>query len=49
MRPPLTFILALAALLALVLWATDSLHGVAPAWVSLGVGVVCLLPVLSLV
>lgn len=35
--------------LALVLWATDSLHGVAPAWVLLGVGLVCLLPVLALV
>jgi di/tricarboxylate transporter len=41
--------LAVLLTLALVLWATDSLHGVAPAWVSLGVGVVCLLPVLSLV
>ncbi len=35
--------------IALVLWATDSLHGVAPAWVSLGVGLVCLLPMLALV
>ncbi len=41
--------LAVLLALALVLWATDSLHGVAPAWVSLGVGLVCLLPVLSLV
>jgi di/tricarboxylate transporter len=41
----------LAALLtlALVLWASDSLHGIAPAWVSLGIGIVCLLPLVSLV
>ena len=41
--------LSLLLTLALVLWATDSLHGVAPAWVSLGVGLVCLLPLLALV
>jgi di/tricarboxylate transporter len=41
--------LAILLAAALVLWATDSLHGVAPAWVSLGVGLVCLLPVLTLV
>lgn len=29
---------------ALALWATDSLHGIAPAWVSLGAGILCLLP-----
>ena len=31
-------------LAALALWATDALHGVAPAWVSLGAGILCLLP-----
>ncbi|MDG2285530.1 MAG: SLC13 family permease [Alphaproteobacteria bacterium] len=41
--------LAVLLAIALVLWATDSLHGVAPAWVSLGVGLVCLLPILTLV
>ena len=41
--------LAVLLTVALVLWATDSLHGVAPAWVSLGVGLVCLLPILALV
>lgn len=36
----------LAALLlgALALWATDSLHGIAPAWISLAAGILCLLP-----
>ena len=29
---------------ALVLWATDSLHGIAPAWVALGAGILCALP-----
>ena len=41
--------LAVLLTLALVLWASDSLHGIAPAWVSLGVGIVCLLPLVSLV
>ena len=41
--------LAILLSIALVLWATDSLHGVAPAWVSLGVGLLCLLPMLALV
>jgi di/tricarboxylate transporter len=29
---------------ALALWITDSLHGVAPGWVALGAGIVCVLP-----
>lgn len=29
---------------ALLLFATDSLHGVSPAWVALGTGLLCLLP-----
>ena len=41
--------LTILLIVALVLWATDSLHGVAPAWVSLGVGLMCLLPMLALV
>lgn len=31
-------------LLALALWLTDTLHGVAPAWVGLGAALLCLLP-----
>jgi len=31
-------------LAALALWATDSIHGVNAAWVSLGAGILCLLP-----
>lgn len=30
--------------IALLLWATDSLHGVAPGWVALGAAVACLMP-----
>jgi di/tricarboxylate transporter len=30
--------------LALALWATDSLHGVSPGWVALGAAVACMLP-----
>jgi di/tricarboxylate transporter len=29
---------------ALALWATDSIHGVAPAWISLGAGIICVMP-----
>lgn len=29
---------------ALALWATDSFHGIAPAWVSLGIGILCVIP-----
>jgi len=36
--------LAVLLLAALGLWATDSLHGVSPAWVSLGAGIVAILP-----
>jgi len=41
----------LAAILAasLVLFATDFLHGVSPAWISLAAGLACLLPGLDLV
>lgn len=35
--------------LTLLFWATDTFHGVAPAWVALGAAVVCLLPVTHLV
>lgn len=41
----LAFLLALA----LVLWATDAIHHVSPAWVSLGAGLICLLPGVGLV
>jgi di/tricarboxylate transporter len=30
--------------LSLILWATDRLHGVSPAWVALGAGIFCALP-----
>jgi anion transporter len=41
--------LALLLGIALVLWATDSIHHVSPAWVSLGAGLICLLPGVGLV
>ncbi|WP_430398386.1 SLC13 family permease [Ferrovibrio sp.] len=34
--------------LSLILWITDALHHVSPAWVSLGAALVCLLPSLGL-
>jgi di/tricarboxylate transporter len=37
--------LALIIGLSLVLFATDFLHGVSPAWISLGTGILCLMPV----
>ncbi len=30
--------------LALLLWATDSLHGIAPGWIALAAALVCMLP-----
>jgi hypothetical protein len=36
-------------ILALVLWSTDKIHGIAPAWVSLGVGILCLVPLLGVI
>ena len=36
--------LLIILLIALVLWITDSFHGISPAWVSLGAAIVCLLP-----
>ncbi|MBT5459159.1 MAG: hypothetical protein HOK82_21380 [Rhodospirillaceae bacterium] len=30
--------------ISLVLWATDRLHGISPAWVALGAGIFCALP-----
>lgn len=35
--------------LSLLLFATDFIHGISPAWVSLGTGVLCFLPPFSLV
>lgn len=35
--------------LSLLLFATDFLHGVSPAWVSLGAGIACLLPFMDIV
>ena len=34
-------------IVTLGLWATDNLHGVSPAWISLGAGIVCALPVVG--
>ena len=34
---------------ALVLWATDAAHGIAPAWVSLAIGILCLFPKIGIV
>jgi di/tricarboxylate transporter len=51
-RPPLSrdeIVLALILAVALLLFATDFLHGVSPAWVSLGAGLVCLVPAVGLV
>jgi di/tricarboxylate transporter len=36
--------LALLLGLSLVLYATDFLHGVSPAWIALGTGILCLMP-----
>lgn len=36
--------LMIVLLAALALWATDTLHGVKPAWVALGAAIVCVLP-----
>lgn len=36
--------LALILALALALWATDGVHGIAPAWVGMAAAIVCLLP-----
>ncbi|UUX50900.1 anion permease [Nisaea acidiphila] len=41
--------MALYLAIALVLWATDAVHGISPAWISLGIGIVCLLPGAGLV
>ncbi|MDF1794777.1 MAG: SLC13 family permease [Thalassobaculaceae bacterium] len=41
--------LAILLAAALALWATDAVHGVSPAWISLAAGLICLLPVVGLV
>ncbi|MEQ8587373.1 MAG: SLC13 family permease [Thalassobaculaceae bacterium] len=41
--------LALLLAAALGLWATDAVHGVSPAWISLAAGLICLLPAVGLV
>ena len=41
--------LAALLILSLLLFATDFIHGISPAWVSLGTGLICLLPPLGLV
>lgn len=42
-------LMAILLLVALGLWVTDFLHGVSPAWVALGVAVVCVLPFVGIV
>lgn len=34
-------------ILSLALWVSDSVHGIAPAWVALGAGIVCAMPVIG--
>ncbi|MBM3485421.1 MAG: SLC13 family permease [Alphaproteobacteria bacterium] len=41
--------LALVLVLTLAFWATDVVHGIAPAWVALGAAIVCMLPYVRLV
>jgi di/tricarboxylate transporter len=41
--------LAVLLLMALSLWATDFLHGIAPSWVALGAGLACFLPPFRLI
>lgn len=41
--------LAILLALALVFWSTDTLHGIAPAWISLSAGMICLLPGINIV
>jgi di/tricarboxylate transporter len=41
--------LAVVLTLSLILFATDFIHGISPAWVALGTGLVCLLPGVGLV
>jgi di/tricarboxylate transporter len=51
-RPGLSrdeIVLAIVLALALALFATDALHGISPAWISLGAGLACLLPAIGLV
>ncbi|MDF1721206.1 MAG: SLC13 family permease [Minwuia sp.] len=45
--PERRLVVILAA--ALLLWATDFVHGVSPAWVALGAGIACMLPPFRLI
>lgn len=40
--------LAILLGVTVVLWATDSLHGLKPGWIAFGTGILCLLPPISL-
>ena len=40
--------LALVLSGALILWVTDALHGISPAWISLGAGMICIAPGVTL-
>lgn len=48
LSPPEKRLCALLGI-SLLLFATDSLHGISPAWISLATGIACLLPSMSLV
>ena len=41
--------LSLFLIVALLLWSTDKIHGIAPAWISLGVGILCLVPLFGVI
>lgn len=41
--------LTVILVIALLLWATDFVHGVSPAWVALGAGIACMLPPFRLI
>lgn len=41
--------LSVLLLLSLLLFATDFIHGISPAWISLGTGILCLLPPIDLI
>lgn len=42
-------VLSFLLLLSLLLFATDFIHGISPAWISLGIGLLCMLPPFTLV
>ena len=50
-RKPMSFNekkLLVLLVITLSLWATDNLHGISPAWISLGAGIICALPIIGI-